>query len=233
MVGWILWHINLCRLFNAKSIFMWIISSISNNSARHGYTVCQKPFFFKLFSLFKQIYITIQFSVSKVSMSKTVQFQAIHFSIITLLKCKYILCKTFLFQAIQFSQAVLILLSISTDFVYTQLNVKIVLYITIQFSVYTIMMSKNSSISNKHSRYHKYAVSSILPIDRACGPMLVTEPNVVWLLVTVLVVAVVFVTTTFLSDCLLLSSSTVSTLCLKDQQREVDAIQPDLLLMVR
>ena len=38
--------------------------------------------------------------------------------------------KTFIFQAIQFSQAVLIQLiqfSISTDFVHTQLNVKIVL----------------------------------------------------------------------------------------------------------
>ena len=29
LVGWVLWHINLCRLFNAKSK---IISSISNNS---------------------------------------------------------------------------------------------------------------------------------------------------------------------------------------------------------
>ena len=32
MVCWILWYINLCRLFNAKSIFMQIFSSISNNS---------------------------------------------------------------------------------------------------------------------------------------------------------------------------------------------------------
>ena len=40
---------------------------------------------------------------------------------------KYIfIVKTFLFLAIQFSQAVLIQLSISTDFVYTQLNVKTV-----------------------------------------------------------------------------------------------------------
>ena len=34
-IGWlvgILWHINLCRLFNAKSIFIQIISFISNNS---------------------------------------------------------------------------------------------------------------------------------------------------------------------------------------------------------
>ena len=57
---------------------------------------CQKHFYFKIFSLFKQLYITIQFSVSTVSMSKTVQFQIIQFSI-------------------------------STDFVYTQVNVKTVL----------------------------------------------------------------------------------------------------------
>ena len=50
---------------------------------------CQKHFYFKLFSLFKQFYITIQFSVSTVSMSKTVQFQTILFSISTQFKCKY------------------------------------------------------------------------------------------------------------------------------------------------
>ena len=37
LVGWLvgrllLWHINLCRLFNAKSILIQIASSISNNS---------------------------------------------------------------------------------------------------------------------------------------------------------------------------------------------------------
>ena len=33
LVGWLgLWHVNLCRLFNAKSIFMKIVSSVSNNS---------------------------------------------------------------------------------------------------------------------------------------------------------------------------------------------------------
>ena len=50
---------------------------------------CQKYFYFKLFSLFKRLYITIQFSVSTVSMSKTVQFQVIQFSISTQFKCKY------------------------------------------------------------------------------------------------------------------------------------------------
>ena len=90
---------------------------------------CQNNFNFKLF---KQLYITIQFSVSTVSMSKTVQFKTIQFSISTQFKCKYslIIKKKFLFRAIQFSQAVLIQLlqfSISTDFVYTQLHVRIVL----------------------------------------------------------------------------------------------------------
>ena len=41
---------------------------------------CQKYFYFKLF---KQLYITIQFSVSAVSMSKTVQFKTIKFGIST------------------------------------------------------------------------------------------------------------------------------------------------------
>ncbi len=53
--------------------------------------------------------------------------------------------KTFLFQTIQFIQTVLIQLiqfSISTDFVYKQVNVKTVLYITIQFRVSTVSMPK-------------------------------------------------------------------------------------------
>ena len=39
LVGWVLWHINPCRLFNAKSIFIQINSSISNKSIQHKYTV--------------------------------------------------------------------------------------------------------------------------------------------------------------------------------------------------
>ena len=31
-IVWVLWHINLCRLFNAKSIFIPINSSILDNS---------------------------------------------------------------------------------------------------------------------------------------------------------------------------------------------------------
>ena len=47
---------------------------------------CQRRFYFKLF---KQLYIIIQFSVSTVSMSKTVQFQITQFSMNTQFKCKY------------------------------------------------------------------------------------------------------------------------------------------------
>ena len=50
---------------------------------------CQKHFYYKLFSLVKQLYITIQFSLSTVSISKTVQFQTIQFSISMQSKCKY------------------------------------------------------------------------------------------------------------------------------------------------
>ena len=55
--------------------------------------------------------------------------------------------KTFLFQAIQFIPTVLIQViqfSINIDFVYTQLNVKAVLYQTIQFIVSTVSMSKTA-----------------------------------------------------------------------------------------
>ena len=45
---------------------------------------CQKHFHFKLLL---QLYITIQFSVSTVSMSNTVQFQTIQFSISTQFEC--------------------------------------------------------------------------------------------------------------------------------------------------
>ena len=39
LVGWALWHINTYRLLNTKSIFIQIISSISNNLVQHEYTV--------------------------------------------------------------------------------------------------------------------------------------------------------------------------------------------------
>ena len=45
---------------------------------------CQKHFYFKLF---KQLYITIQFSAS--TMSKIVQFKTIQFSKSMQFKCKY------------------------------------------------------------------------------------------------------------------------------------------------
>ena len=39
---WDLWYINHCRLFNAKSIFIQINSSFSNNLVQHKFSVCQK-----------------------------------------------------------------------------------------------------------------------------------------------------------------------------------------------
>ena len=43
LFGLVLWYINLCRLFNPKSIFMHMNSSISNNSVYHKYTVLSDP----------------------------------------------------------------------------------------------------------------------------------------------------------------------------------------------
>ena len=42
--GLVLWHINHCRLFNAKSIFIHINSSISNCSVKHKYSLNVKQF---------------------------------------------------------------------------------------------------------------------------------------------------------------------------------------------
>ena len=41
LVGWVLWHINLCYLLNAKSICIQIISSISMST----YFDCKKHFY--------------------------------------------------------------------------------------------------------------------------------------------------------------------------------------------
>ena len=82
---------------------------------------CKKHFYFKLF---KQLYVTIQFSGSTVSMSKIVQFQIIKFSISTKFKCKYSLIVKNI-SILNYSVLIqLIQLSISNDFVYTQLHVK-------------------------------------------------------------------------------------------------------------
>ena len=51
LVGWVLWHINLCRLFNAKSIFMKIVLFTKNRFSMSTQFNFQKRFYFKLFSL--------------------------------------------------------------------------------------------------------------------------------------------------------------------------------------
>ena len=50
----VLWHINLCRLFNSKSIFMQIVLFQIIQFSMSTQFNCQKHFYFKLFSLFKQ-----------------------------------------------------------------------------------------------------------------------------------------------------------------------------------
>ena len=48
-VGWVLWHFNLCRLFNAKSIFMKIVLFQTIQFSISKQFNCEKHFFFKLF----------------------------------------------------------------------------------------------------------------------------------------------------------------------------------------
>ena len=121
---------------------------------------CQKHFYFKLF---KQLYITIQFSVSTVSMSKIVQFKTIHSSKSTQFECKYrLIVKKHFFRAIQFSQAILLQLiqfSKRTDLVYTQLHVRTVLFEIIQFSTSTHFKCKHGSIVKKHFYFKIFSLA--------------------------------------------------------------------------
>ena len=48
------WHINLCRLFNAKSIFMNIVLFQTIQFSISTQFECEKHFYFKLFGIVKQ-----------------------------------------------------------------------------------------------------------------------------------------------------------------------------------
>ena len=59
LVRWFLLHINLCKLFNAKSIFMQIIVLFQTiQFCMSTQFNCQKRYYFKLFILFKQFYFS-------------------------------------------------------------------------------------------------------------------------------------------------------------------------------
>ena len=106
LVGWVLCHINLSRLFNVKSIFKqivsfrlfslaWVHSLIVKNISISSYSVYSIQFSISTDFVYTQLnvktilYWTNQFRVSKVSMSETVPLQNIQFSISTQFKCKY------------------------------------------------------------------------------------------------------------------------------------------------
>ena len=101
MFVYIQWHLNLSWLFNAKSIFIQINSSISNS-------LIVKKILFQPFQFSQTVLIqTIQFSISIVFFFafvfiqlnvKTVIFQTILLSVSIIL-----ISKTVLFHAIQFS----------------------------------------------------------------------------------------------------------------------------------
>ena len=56
---------SVCRLFNAKSIFMQIVSYISNYSVSHEYSLIVKTFPFQAIQLSQTVlFQTIQFSIS-------------------------------------------------------------------------------------------------------------------------------------------------------------------------
>ena len=61
LVGWVLWHINLCRLFNTKSNFIQVISTISMSIQFN----CQNLFLFQAIQVIQTVLIQlIKFSIS-------------------------------------------------------------------------------------------------------------------------------------------------------------------------
>ena len=87
-----------CRLFNVKSIFLQINSSVSKNSV----------FISTQFKCQRVLIQTNQFSINIVFVHKqlnvkTVQFQNIQFSVCTVSMSKTVLFETFQFQVIQFN----------------------------------------------------------------------------------------------------------------------------------
>ena len=88
LVRWGLWHINLCRLFNAKLIFIQIIKQFSlavKNISIPSYSVYSNS----------SIFFLNHFSVSTVSISKTVLFSFAYVQSLNI--------KTVPFLVIQFS----------------------------------------------------------------------------------------------------------------------------------
>ena len=102
---WVLWHINLCKLFNAKSIFIQRNRSISNNSFQHKYSVClSKTFLFHVIQFSQTVLIqTIQFSISIVFVYKQLNVKIVPFQTIQFCVSTVSMSKTHLFQTIQFS----------------------------------------------------------------------------------------------------------------------------------
>ena len=112
---------------------------------------------FSQFAVTRPIHYSLDHGLVCIMTYLQVLFQTIQFSISThvcLFVCLFVyslIVKIFLFQAIQFSQTVqiqTIQFIISVVLVYIQLNVKTVLFQTIQLSESTVSISKNSSISN-------------------------------------------------------------------------------------
>ena len=91
LVSWVLWHINLCWLFNTKSIFIQINNTISNNSAEHKYIFqLSKPFLFQAIQFAQtvliqaiQLRISIDFVYTHLNV-KTVLFQRNKFNVSTI-----------------------------------------------------------------------------------------------------------------------------------------------------
>ena len=64
VVGWVLWHINLCRLFNARSFFMQIVLFQTIQFCISTQLDCKKTFLFQVIQFIQTCLIQlIQLSI--------------------------------------------------------------------------------------------------------------------------------------------------------------------------
>ena len=85
------------------------------------------------------------------------------------------------------------------EFIYIYMYIYIYIYIYI----YKVEDWKATLNSFRDLVWWSHSRKNVSPLISLCGPIVVTEPSVLWLLVTILVVAIVFVTITLASSCLL------------------------------
>ena len=140
--GWVLWYMNYCRLFNAKSfLYIYIKYSISKPIFYIIFLNEPEVIFLHTVKCFANFYLIriILFTINNLFASSKC-FQVLLFNTNVSTKHEWLVCvqlndQTVLFQTIHFSISTKLNGSKYQSFIYTQLNDQTVLFQAIQFSI--------------------------------------------------------------------------------------------------